>query len=130
MLLKRILKYASVNVLLLPINILIAWQLTDAGMNYLLATSIGFGIQVTTAFLINRKWTFERKDIAIGSGLIRSAVVEVSALGIVVLTTWIGVAVMSADFMVARVSAVFTAGVWCYLLDSFFTFRTHPFRVT
>ena len=130
LILKRILKYGSVNLVLLPLNILIAWILTHLGMHYLLATAIGFTVQITLAFLINRRWTFEKMSITVTSGLARSMVVEATALMVVIVTTWIGVEYLSLSFVSARIAAVVVAGVWCYILDSLFTFKTHPFRVT
>jgi putative flippase GtrA len=126
--LKRMLAYGSVNAVLLPLNLAIAWALTEIGVQYLLATIAGFIVHLTLEFFINRRWTFQRLDLAALSGLTRALCVQLSALVVVVMTTWVGVEMIEVDFVYSRGLAVVTAGVWCYGLDCLFTFRVQMFR--
>lgn len=121
--LRRLLAYSSVSLVLLPLNLAIAWALTRVGVNYLLATAAGFGVHVTLEFFINRYWTFNHSDIKAMSGFARALCVRLSALGVVLLTTKIGVETMGLDFAYARGVAVVVSAAWCYILDHIFTFR-------
>ncbi len=123
LLIQRFLKYSSVNAVLLPLNLTTAWTLTAMGIHYLLATIVGFGVQIFLAFFINRNWTFKRPDIRAGTGLLKASLVEISAILVVLVTTWFWVETVGLEFLTARVIAVGVVGVWCFLLDSLFTFQ-------
>ena len=121
--LRRMLTYGSVNLILLPLNLATAWALTEIGVQYLVATAVGFMVHVVLEFFINRRWTFERLDLKTIPGLVRALCVQVSALIVVPLSTKFGVELAHLDFVYARGSAVVTSAVWCYVLDHLFTFR-------
>ena len=124
----RILKYAGVNGALLPLNIGIAWALTEMGMHYLIATAIGALVHLTIAFFINRQWTFLKPELAAVPGLIRAAFVETVAICIMLAATYAGVELLALQFFWARVLGVVASGIWMYIGDSTFTFKTKPFR--
>ena len=121
--LRRILTYGSVNLILLPLNLAIAWALTKIGIQYLVATTAGFVVHLTLEFFINRRWTFQRSDLKAFPGLARALCVQLGALIVVLITTKIGVETVHLDFVYARGLAVITSGIWCYVLDHIFTFR-------
>lgn len=118
----------SVNLLILPLNIGIAWMLTKAGLHYLFATATGVGLQLVLTFFISRRWTFDRSEIKAKSGLLRTTMVELVSMTNILFITAIGVELFKLEFTLARISAMTIAGILGYVLDSFFTFRTSPFR--
>ena len=126
--LRRIIKYSTVNGIVLPLNLGIAWGLTLLGLNYLVATAVGYTVQITLAFFVNRHWTFAKPEVETLTGLMRAGIVEASAFIIVLATTYLCVAALHLPFIWARIAAVIAAGIWCYLMDSIFTFRVKPFR--
>ena len=124
----RLLTYGSVNLFLLPLNLGMAWVLTELGVQYLVATASGFGLHLVLEFFINRRWTFQRLDLKAAPGLARALCVQLSALVVVLLTTQAGVEIGGLDFIYARCLAVIVVGIWCYVLDSLFTFRVKLLR--
>lgn len=120
---RQILKYSGVNAVLLPLNLSIAWALTEIGLHYLAATVAGFAVQITIAFFINRAWTFRRPEVRAVGGITRASIVEIGAILVVLATTTLAVEFFGATFLWARLIAVATSGIWCYVLDSRYTFR-------
>ncbi len=129
-LLKRGIKYIGVNGGLLPLNLAMGWMLYRVGMKYEIAYTIGFLIHVMLEFLINRQWTFRRTDLKRFPGLMRGLCVQGSALCLMVLTMRIGIDIIGAGEFLARIAAVFVCGVWCFVLDHLFTFRTKFYENT
>ncbi len=121
-------KYISVNTLLLPLNLALAWMLTELGLHYLLATLAGFTLHVTISFFINRGWTFKKPETQTRNGLFRAALVEVGTIVIVLCVTAGFVELAHTSFLTARIYATLLAGVWSYIMDSLFTFQVKPFK--
>ena len=124
----RLTKWVVVNSALLPLNIICAWALTELGVPYLIATSIGFAVQAVLAFFINRSWTFKRLDIAFHRNIWRAALVDISGLVLLLCAVGAMVEILGWNFLPARIVGMLVVGVWCYILDSLMTFRTNPFK--
>lgn len=147
----RAFKYYTVSLLTFLGNIFLAWFLVRyGGVQYIIATISGFLFQSIVAFLVNTRWTFYKRrtflfdvviDFLIGKkwisrkrklyfshGLLTTLVVQGTVFFLVVMgTTW-GVAVLHYSFIFSRILAGVAAGFLGYCLDSYFTFKTVPFR--
>jgi putative flippase GtrA len=112
----------------LPLNIGVAGLLTYAGLHYLFATTFGIGVQLVLTFFINRRFTFAKTEIGAHGGLFRTVLVELTSTTNILILTATAVEVLHFEFTTARISAMCIAGILGYILDSFFTFRTSPFK--
>lgn len=125
---RRVLFFGSVDTALFPLNLSVAWALTEAGMHYLLATIGGFALQLTLAFFINRRWTFRKPEIGTASGLAKTWLIGASDLLVALIATALLVETFGASFIVARILAAFAVFAWDYVLNCIFTFKMHPLR--
>ena len=125
---RRVVKFLTINTLLVPVNIGIATGLTFVGLHYLLATLVGIVVHISIAFFIHRKQTFQREDLHAGTGILRGLVVEFSGFGIVLFAVYVFVDLLGLSFLSARIIAALLVGVWDYLVHSWVTFKTHPFK--
>lgn len=125
----RALEYYLVGTATFIANISLAWVLTYyGGLQYILATTIGFIVQTVVAFLANRKWAFAKKNLHIPRGLLVTTLVQFSALFIAIIGTALGVEIFHWSFLLSRIMAGLIAGVWGYIMDSRFTFGVAPLR--
>ena len=121
-------RYLGVSALLLPFNLGTAWFIQSLGGDYLLATAAGIVIQVTGTFFLNRKFTFNRSDIGVKTGLSKVYLIESVSLTIALSVVALLVEVFSWDFIHARLCAVLVICTYDYLVSSIFIFKTNPFK--
>jgi putative flippase GtrA len=121
--LKRLARYTSVNIVCLPVNIGLAWLLTESGMHYVTATVMGYAAHVLLAFLLNFVWTFDQPVIHATKSIMYLAVIHSASFLIVIAVTAICVELIMLSFITARIIAMVIAGLWDYTLDSLFTFK-------
>jgi putative flippase GtrA len=127
--LTRGIEYYTVDAVAFVVNIACAWALTEfAGVNYIVATIIGFALQTVGAYVANKAWTFRISRVRMTRGLAVTTFVQLSVLALAVSGTAYGVEVLGWSFIAARVSAGIVAGLWSYIADSYLTFRVSPLR--
>jgi len=122
----RIVKYGGIDTVLFPLNLVIAWRLTEQGMNYQLATVAGFFIHITIAFFFNYTWTF-RSHLPKGWALVKTWGIGATDLGIAVIATTLLKEYGGFSFFWARFWAGAVVFGWDYVLNSLITFKTKPF---
>jgi putative flippase GtrA len=96
------------------------------GLNYLLATAIGFAASVVYAFFLNRAWSF--KKWVFTSRIFISFFVGLGTLAVVLFVTYVGVETIRVPYLEARLTAALIAAVVSYIGDSIFTFQMRPFE--
>jgi len=121
--LARLLKYGSVDILLLPLNIGLATALDAAGVPSSVATSAGFFAQMTIAFFLNRRWTFH-VSVSTREGVAKTWLIGLSDLILAVLATELIQGHYRFSYFWARLVASVFVGVWDYMANSLFTFKT------
>jgi putative flippase GtrA len=124
---RRMFSYSGINIALLPLNVGTGWVLTEYGVQYLLATAIGYGVHTTIAFFFNADKTFRHSSVCKKQALVRTYQV----LGLAFLVTLLVMGVLmehfEADFLFARLCAGVCAGVWAFALDTKYTFKKKIF---
>jgi putative flippase GtrA len=113
--------------MLFPLNLFIAWSLTEAGMDYRAATVAGFFTHVSIAFFINRTWTFHKAEVRTDTGLLKTWTIGASDLAIALAMTTALVEYAGLGFLYARIGAALTVFIWSYVLNCIFTFRVKVF---
>ena len=93
------------------------------GLNYLVASAIGFVVGAVNGFLLNRAWTFQGHE---GDALtpVRWAIVQTCGLGLDELLLYIGVHEFGIDKIVAQALAIVIVVVITFLANRAWTFRT------
>jgi putative flippase GtrA len=125
---KRLLSYAGVSAIVMPLNLLTAWLLTVGGLHYLLATVAGYVVHTVLVFVLNHRWTFKHAEVKRRSALAKTFVVHGGSFLIVLGVTSACVEFLGIGFLISRLFASACAGGWDFLLDSHFTFGVHPLR--
>ena len=125
----RAIEYYIVDAVTFLGNIFLAWALVQyGGVQYLVATALGFLFQTIIAFFANKEWTFHKQHLRTLRGLTITTTVQLSALFIAVAGTAIGVEILGLSFFLSRILAALIAGFWGYIMDSRFTFGISPLR--
>ncbi len=125
--LSRVIEYYTVEGITFLGNILLSSILVYYyGVHYLLATTIGFVLQVIVAFFVNRKWTFHEPGLKMVRGLITTLLIQTVGLCIILAITSFGVESLAFSFIAARISASIISGTYGYLAESYFTFKLSP----
>ncbi len=125
--LMRMIRFAGINLVLMPTNVAFATFLTYLGMNYLLATFFGLVLQVVLAFFWLRKVVFKRLDLHAAPGITRAFMVESIGFMIVLAVVYVCVESFGWTFLPSRIVSVLCVALWDYTMHSFFTFKTWPF---
>ena len=77
----QFLKFAVVGVLNTAVHYAVFLLLfSGVGMNYLIASALGYGVGTINSYLLNRRWTFRSGDSRIVGEMIRFGAVNVIAL--------------------------------------------------
>jgi putative flippase GtrA len=124
----RLARYAGVNAVLLPFNLLLAWFLTAHGVQYLVATSAGYVAHLVVAFFINRRWTFKKPEVRTMSGLLKVVCVEIVGVSLLLVGTYIGYELLKFPFIFARIASSFVAFFWNYCVESLFVWKVSIVR--
>ena len=93
------------------------------GLNYLVASAIGFIVGAINGFLLNRAWTFQGHE---GDAFtpVRWAIVQTCGLGLDELFLYIGVHELGIDKIAAQALAIVIVVVLTFLANRAWTFRT------
>ncbi|HPA25186.1 MAG TPA: GtrA family protein [bacterium] len=145
----RAFKYYTVSILTFLGNIFLAWLLVYyGGIQYIIATTLGFLFQTLMAFFVNKKWTFHKVKFPIFKPVIKfliskkiihpknnlpksiliTTIVQILVFLFVIAGTTIGINTFQWSFIFSRILAGIIAGFLSYCMDSYFTFKTIPFR--
>ncbi len=92
------------------------------GLNYLVASAIGFVVGAINGFLLNRAWTFQGHE---GDAFtpVRWAIVQTCGLGLDELLLYIGVHELGIDKIAAQALAIVIVVVLTFLANRAWTFR-------
>jgi putative flippase GtrA len=121
---RQVIRYYLASGITLLINFVIYYLLvSQAGINYLIAAIIGFVIEATLNYIINRNWAFRSTPITWGYGYIRSVVVAAITLGTILIVTSVGVEWFAINYLWSRIIAAIIAGTLSFILDKKFSFQ-------
>lgn len=123
--LERFARYVGVGFLMFLADIVLVYALIFMGMEYLLATVIGFILAMTGAFFLNRAWTYGTHTSA--WRVVYALAIALVSLVIVAWCTYWGVEYLALHYMLARSAAGILATLWSYTADSLVTFEVKPF---
>lgn len=104
-----LIKFALVGVVNTSIDLAVYALLTWCGLNYIIAQCISYSAGVLNSYMMNRKWTFERK----GKGSNREffAFIGVNLISLVLTSLlltlfyqWLGISLLISKLLVTAVS--------------------------
>jgi putative flippase GtrA len=106
------------------VSVFVAYVLIEYfGVQYILATTVGFLIQINVLFVANSRYVFARSKSNISELYIREHVAQVFVFLLVLVGTGLGVEVFALSYVVSRVASGIWAGIVGYLFDTYYTFR-------
>ena len=120
----QFLKFAIVGVSNTLISLVVYTVLFKIfGINYLVASAIGFVIGAINGFLLNRAWTFQGHE---GDAFtpVRWAIVQTCGLALDELLLYLGVHELGIDKIIAQALAIVIVVVLTFLANRAWTFRT------
>jgi putative flippase GtrA len=126
--LTRVGNYIGIQLALFPpFNLGVGWALTEFGIDYKIATIVGFFVQATIGFFLNRWWTFQA-EVKTSTGLVKTWGIAVFNLALAVGLTTVFIEYVGLSFLPARIGAAVIALLWGYVLNARFTFKTKILR--
>ena len=97
------------------------WLMKDK--HYLLAKAMSFCIAATSAYMMNRFWTFKSKETDVLKQSLKYLVVSVVGLGINLLIMYILVGFFKQRYIVGLVIATGLVAFWNFFCNKFWTFN-------
>jgi putative flippase GtrA len=94
-----------------------------AHINKYIANSTGFTLAATSNYILNRVWSFENHNPAIGKQYLLFMVISVMGLLINNLMIFLLTKKWNANFYLSKVAATGLVMIWNFLMNFFFTFR-------
>ena len=122
--LTRLLKYATVGVGTLSLDLALLYLFTDVwGVQYVLAAGVAFLISVSVNYLIARKFVFKHSLRSARAGY--ANFILIASVGLVVVTggMYLLVEQTSLGVFAARLVVAGVAGVWNYLMNLYVNFK-------
>ena len=95
------------------------------GVNYLLASAIGFIAGATNGFLLNRRWTF-RDHVGDALTPVRWGIVQTGGLAIDEVLLYLLVHDAHLDKLLAQALATVVVTITTFFANRAWTFRVHP----
>lgn len=126
---KRMVKYYSAAAIFFAFDIFSFWFFNAyLGMNYMLATFIGFAIANSLNYFTNRLWGFRDTISTIRAGYVSYMGLATIALALISGFMFIFVSLMGIPSLMARIIAGMLVGIFNYIANHVFTFKI-PFVV-
>ncbi|MFC7235331.1 GtrA family protein [Halosegnis marinus] len=127
---ERLGQFVTVGALATGLQTGLLWLFTDVGgLYYLLAAVIAIEITILSQYVVNNAWTFaERSNDGADflSGMLRTNLVRGSAIPIQTGLLWLFVTYGGLGVLLANLCAILPSGVYRYVLDARWTWRTTP----
>jgi len=87
------------------------------------SNAIGFTLAATSNYYLNRVWTFESKNPAIGVEFSEFFIISLIGLGLNTLILYVLVSKFGKKFYVSKAIAIALVTLWNFFANAFFTFR-------
>lgn len=118
-------KYALTSASTFSINLFLVWFCASMlGVHYLAAVGLGFVVETTLLYVLNRVWTFRGiVDTTVGVGYARAWLVALSTFTLILVFEWILVSRIGLHYLLARIFIAPLAYAWSLFWDGTFTFR-------
>lgn len=87
------------------------------------SNAIGFTLASTSNYILNRIWTFESKNPAIGIEFSEFFLISLIGLGLNTLILYILVSKYNQKFYISKAFAIAIVTLWNFFANAFFTFR-------
>lgn len=123
----RFLKFCSVGLLGVIVNMAVFMLLTKAGVNYVLSAVFSFAAAASNNFVFNYKWTFQDKETSDKGRFERYLqFVIISGACLAVNLTVLGLLVEQFSFVEwqAQIIAIFSVSVLNFVLQNAITFAS------
>jgi len=122
--LKQFAKFALVGVLNTAIHYGVFYSLYEfAGLHYLLASGIGFGLAVTNSYFCNKFWTFKSRKADVRREFAKFFIVNIMSLSVNLACMATLVKLLSMDPRIAQLLTIGFTLVINFLGNKFWTFR-------
>jgi putative flippase GtrA len=123
---KKFIKFCLVGVCNTALTFAVFYILSEVlRVNYLLGSFLGYIAGVINSFILNKLWTFQNRDKAIGMQFTRFAVVNAISLGINLFIMYICVERLHIAKMAAQIIATGFSTVTNYLGSRVLVFNTN-----
>lgn len=126
----RLSRFAVVGGAAAALQTALLYLLVDTvGLYYLVGAVVAIEITILSQYVVNDAWTFADRLNGGGtflSGLLRTNLVRGSAIPLQTGLLYLFVAYGEVGYLVANLCAIIPAGVYRYVLDARWTWRTAP----
>jgi putative flippase GtrA len=96
---------------------------TVLNIHYLVAAGTAFLIAVSCNYLLSRRFVFKGTDRGAKVGYVNFLLIAGTGLCFVVGSMYVLVALLSLNYVFARISVAGLTGLWNYLMNLYFNFK-------
>ena len=122
--LKRFVQYSLLGFGTFLLDILLLYVLKEyVGINYLIATAIGFIVGVSLNYVLSRKYVFHGSERSYRAGYGYFFLIAGVGLAFISVGMYVLVTVLSLNYLFSRVGIAALVGIWNYTMNLFFNFK-------